>query len=85
MSFLALLSLTVCGYGLCHHVSRRWRWVSNSLIEVGAGFFVAAAIVSAVHSASWAPISQLSLALAGISGVISILIIASWFTENNPR
>ena len=85
MSFLALLSLTVCGYGLCHHVSRRWRWVSNSLIEAGAGFFIAAAIVSAVLSASWAPISQLSLALAGIGGVISILIIASWFTESNTR
>ena len=85
MSFLALLSLTVCGYGLCHRAASRYPLASNSLIEVGLGFFVAAAAVGAVLSVSWASISQSSVALAGISGVISILIIGSWFAACNSR
>ena len=84
ISFLALLSLAVCGYGLCHRAASRYPLTSNSLIEVGLGFFVAAAAVSAVLSASWASISKSSVVLAGISGVISILIIGSWFTASNP-
>ena len=85
MSFLALLSLTVCGYGLCHRAASRYPLASNSLIEVGLGFFVAAAAVGAILSVSWGSISQSSVVLAGISGVISILIIGSWFAASNSR
>jgi len=84
MSFLALLSLTVCGYGLCHRAASRYLLTSNRLIEVGLGFFIAAATVGAVFSASRTSISQWSMVLAGISGVISILIIGSWFTAGKP-
>jgi hypothetical protein len=80
-SFFALVCLTLLGFGVCRQINRSRSWVLNPFIEIGAGFFVIAAITALFLSSALFSVSRASQ----ISFIGSVLIVAALLFNSDYR
>jgi len=80
LSLLSFIALTVSGMGCCRVIARRANITPNIPIEVGVGFFIAAAATGLTLSVSWLPVSQTSyiiLMVICVAAVSTVLLLRS--------
>lgn len=75
VSFFALVSLTLLGFGVCRLVNRNHNWALGPWIEMGAGFFVSAAIAAFFVSSAMFSVSQASQIVATVSAAIVVVFL----------
>ena len=63
LTLLSFFTLAIAGFGACQAFTRRLALPTNSLINLGLGFFVAMAVVSFLVSQNWLAISKVSQAI----------------------
>jgi len=69
LSLLSFLALTVSGMGCCRVIARRANTTLNIAIELGIGFFIAAAATGLILTHSWLGVSQTSYIILIVSCV----------------
>ncbi|MCH1609948.1 MAG: hypothetical protein L7S53_01430, partial [Luminiphilus sp.] len=67
LTLLSFCALAFTGFGLCQALARRLAYPTNTLVNLGLGFFVSMAVVSLIVSQNWVALSAASQAILLVS------------------
>ena len=76
ISFLALISLTLSGFGLTRWMHRLIGYRTNTAIEAGTGFFFAAALTGTALGTGLLPLATASRTLFALSLLASLVVLS---------